>query len=74
MCAERGDAHGGAHMNKTKLIADLCEIIRLQDRIIEDQAMELAQHDALNRADQIAAVRQKFEDAMGAPIREAAET
>ena len=61
-------------MNKTKLIADLCEIIRLQDRIIEDQAMELAQHDALNRADQIAAVRQKFEDAMGAPIREAAET
>ena len=61
-------------MNKTKLIADLCEIIRLQDRIIEDQAMELAQHDALNRADQIAAVRQEFEDAMGAPIREVAET
>ena len=61
-------------MDLVKLTTALCEIIERQNAIILDQAMELAQHDALNRADQIAAVRQKFEDAMGAPIREAAET
>lgn len=60
-------------MNKTKLIADLCEIIRQQDRIIEDQAMELAQHDALTQADQIAAVRKKYAEAVGAPLQEVTE-
>ena len=60
-------------MNKTKLIADLCEIIRQQDRIIEDQAMELAQHDALTQADKIAAVRKKYAEAVGAPLQEVTE-
>lgn len=60
-------------MNKTKLIADLCEIVRRQNAIIEAQVMELAQLDALDQAEEIAAVRQKFEDAMGAPLQEVGE-
>ncbi len=52
-------------MNHVKLIADLCGIIDRMNVIIQAQAMELAQHDALTMADEIAAVRQKYADAMG---------
>ena len=60
-------------MDLVKLITALCEIIERQNAIILDQAMELAQHDALNRADQIAAMRQKYAEAVGAPLQEVTE-
>ena len=47
-------------VNNAKLIMDLCAIIDQQNVIIQAQAMELAQHDALTRAEEIAALRQKY--------------
>ena len=47
------------------MIMDLCAIIDQQNVIIQAQAMELAQHDALTRAEQIAALRQKYAEAIG---------
>lgn len=52
-------------MNYPKLISDLCAIIEQQNAIIEAQAMELAQHDAVARTDEIAALRQRYADAIG---------
>lgn len=48
-----------------KLISDLCAIIEQQNAIIEAQAMELAQHDTVARADEIAALRRRYADAIG---------
>lgn len=50
------------------MIADLCAIIDQQNVIIQAQAMELAQHDALTRAEEIAALRQKYAEAIGGPV------
>ena len=58
-------------MNCVKLIADLCGIIDRMNVIIQDQAMELAQHDAITHAAEIAAVRRDYDDATGAPETEA---
>lgn len=55
-------------VNNAKLIMDLCAIIDQQNVIIQAQAMELAQHDALTRAEEIAALRQKYAEATGAPV------
>ena len=55
-------------VNNAKLIMDLCAIIDQQNVIIQAQAMELAQHDALTRAEQIAALRQKYAEAIGGPV------
>ena len=55
-------------MDQIKVIAALCAIIDQQNVIIQAQAMELAQHDALTRAEQIAALRQKYAEATGAPV------
>ena len=55
-------------MNQVEVIAALCAIIDQQNVIIQAQAMELAQHDALTRAEQIAALRQKYAEATGAPV------
>ena len=54
-------------VNNAKLIMDLCAIIDQQNVIIQAQAMELAQHDALTRAEEIAALRQKYATATGGP-------
>lgn len=53
-------------MNTVEVIAKLCEIIDQQNVIIQAQAMELAQLDALSRAEEIAAIRQKYADTIGA--------
>lgn len=50
------------------MIADLCAIIDQQNVIIQAQAMELVQHDALTRAEQIADLRQKYAEAIGGPV------
>lgn len=50
------------------MIAALCAIIDQQNEIIQDQAMELAQHDALTRGEEIAAMRQKYAEATGGPV------
>ena len=55
-------------MNQVEMIADLCAIIDQQNVIIQAQAMELAQHDALTRVEQIAALRQKYAEATGGPV------
>lgn len=55
-------------MNKVQAIADLCAIIDQQNVIIQAQAMELAQYDALTRAEEIAALRQKYAEAIGGPV------
>lgn len=53
-------------MNTVEVIAKLCEIIDQQNVIIQAQAMELAQLNALSRAEEIAAIRQKYADTIGA--------
>ncbi len=55
-------------VNNARLIMDLCAIIDQQNVIIQAQAMELAQHDALTRAEEIAALRQKYAEAIGGPV------
>lgn len=55
-------------MNYVEMIAGLCEIIDKQNVIIQAQAMELAQHDALTRAEEIAALRQKYAATIGGPV------
>ena len=52
-------------MNAVELIGDLCAIIDRQNVIIQAQAMELAQLDALARAEEIAALRQKYAQITG---------
>lgn len=60
-------------MNYPELTARLCAIIDQQNEIIEDQAMALAQHDAMARAEEIADLRREYEDAVGAPREVTAE-
>ena len=52
-------------MNTVKLVADLCGIIDRMNLIIQAQAIELAQHDAVAHAEEIKAVRQDYANAMG---------
>lgn len=52
-------------MDHMKLVADLCAIIDRQNEIIQAQATELAQHDAVDRAEEIATLRRRYRDAMG---------
>ena len=54
-------------MNQVEMIAALCAIIDQQNVIIQAQAMELAQHDALTRAEEIAALRQEYAEATSGP-------
>lgn len=56
-------------MDHIKVIADLCAIIEQQNRMIETMAMELAQLDALHHAEEIAAMRQKYAEAIGGPVQ-----
>ena len=55
-------------MDFVKLTGELCAIIDQQNVIIQAQAMELAQRDALTRAEEIAALRQKYAAATGGPV------
>jgi sRNA-binding protein len=52
-------------MNRVELIADLCGIIDRQNVIIQAQAMELAQLDALHHAEEIQEARRDYADAIG---------
>ena len=52
-------------MNNTEVIAKLCHIIDLQNAIIQAQAMELNQLGAVAQAEQIAAARTAYAEAMG---------
>ncbi|WP_161844531.1 hypothetical protein [Pseudoflavonifractor sp. 524-17] len=54
-------------VNNAKLIMDLCAIIDQQNVIIQAQAMELAQHDALTRAEEIATLQHKYAEAIDGP-------
>lgn len=56
-------------MDFLKLTGELCAIIDQQNAIIQAQAIELAQHDALARAGEIAALRQKYAAATGSPLK-----
>lgn len=55
-------------MNQVEVIAALCAIIDQQNLIIQDQATQLAQYDAPTHAGEIAALRQKYAEATGAPV------
>ena len=55
-------------MNNAELIMSLCAIIDQQNVIIQAQAMELAQHDALTCAEEINALRKKYAEATGGPV------
>ena len=55
-------------MDQIKVIAALCAIIDQQNLIIQDQATQLAQYDALTHAGEIAALRQKYAEAIGGPV------
>ena len=55
-------------MDQIKVIAALCAIIDQQNVIIQDQATQLAQYDALTHAGEIAALRQKYAEAIGGPV------
>lgn len=48
-----------------KLVADLCEIIDRQNKIVAGMAEQLGQRDALRYEEQIAAVRRDYAAAMG---------
>ena len=50
------------------MIAALCAIIDQQNVIIQDQATQLAQFDALPHAGEIAALQQKYAAATGGPV------
>lgn len=52
-------------MDYVKMVLDLCEIIEAQNKIIRAQAIELAQHCTVTRAEEIAALDQKYSDVMG---------
>lgn len=52
-------------MDNLQLIAALCAIIDQQNVIIQDQATQLAQYDALTHAGEITALRQKYAEAIG---------
>ena len=50
------------------MIAALCAIIDQQNVIIQAQAVELAQHDDLTRAEEINDLRKKYAEATGGPV------
>lgn len=50
------------------MIVALCAIIDQQNVIIQDQATQLAQYDALTHAGEITAMRQKYAEATGGPV------
>ena len=52
-------------MNYVEMIADLCAIIDKQNVIIQAQATELAQLDALTRVEEIAGLRRKYAEITG---------
>lgn len=52
-------------MDYMKLVADLCEIIDRQNKIVAGMAEQLGQCDALRYEEQIAAVRRDYAAAMG---------
>lgn len=54
-------------MDNLRLIAELCAIIDQQNVIIQAQAVELAQLDALTRAEEINTLRKKYAEAIGGP-------
>lgn len=56
-----------AAVNNAGLIMSLCAIIDQQNVIIQAQAMELAQHDALTRAEEIATLRHKYAEVIDGP-------
>ena len=55
-------------MSNIQTISELCAICEALVHIVEEQRKALAQHDALTRAEQIAALRQKYAEATGAPV------
>lgn len=57
-----------AAVNNAELTMSLCAIIDQQNAIIQAQAMELAQFDALTRAEEIDALRQKYAEATGGTV------
>lgn len=59
--------HRAVGVNTTEVIAGLCEIIDRQNVIIQAQAMDLAQHDALTRVEEIEATRRRYQEIMGHP-------
>lgn len=52
-------------MNNTKLVSDLCGIIDRMNVIIQAQAIELAQLNALRHEEEIETVRWDYAAAMG---------
>lgn len=52
-------------INTVQLVANLCAIIDQQNVII--QALALAEHEAVIMAEEIAAARQAYMDAVGTP-------
>lgn len=50
------------------MIAALCAIIDQQNVIIQDQATQLVQYDALTHVGEIAALRQKYAEAAGGSV------
>ena len=55
-------------MDQVEMIAALCAIIDQQNVIIQDQATQLVQYDALTHVGEIAALRQKYATATGGPV------
>lgn len=54
-------------MNQVEMIAALCAIIDQQNVIIQDQATQLAQYDALTHAGEIVALRKEYAEATSGP-------
>ena len=52
-------------MDSAKMIADLCAVVDRRNVIIQAQAMGLAQDGAVDHAEEIAEVRQKYARAVG---------
>lgn len=52
-------------MDYTRLVSGLCAIIEQQNEIIQDQAVELAQHGAVERENEIRRLRSEYSEIMG---------
>lgn len=52
-------------MDYMKLVADLCQIIDLQNEITKAMVVQLGQRDALRYEEEMAAVRRDYDTAMG---------
>lgn len=55
-------------MDHTKVIADLCAVIDRMNVIIQAQAMELAQHGAVDHEEEIVDVRRQYVQAIGEEV------